>query len=76
MKRIQPGTGDGANLFFFAGACGARHPGVEGIFETYYSYALTASTRVSVDYQFIGNPGYNTDRGPANVFAGRVHTQF
>jgi high affinity Mn2+ porin len=52
------------------------NPGVEGIFETYYSYALTASTRVSADYQFIGNPGYNTDRGPANVFAGRVHTQF
>jgi hypothetical protein len=36
------------------------NPGVEGIFETYYSYALTASTRASVDYQFIGNPGYNT----------------
>ena len=52
------------------------NPGVEGIVEAYYSYALTASTRVSVDYQFIGNPGYNTDRGPANVFAGRVHSQF
>jgi high affinity Mn2+ porin len=52
------------------------NPGVEGIVEAYYSYALTASTRVSVDYQFIGNPGYNTDRGPANVFAGRIHTQF
>ena len=52
------------------------NPGVEGIVEAYYSYALTASTKVSVDYQFIGNPGYNTDRGPANVFAGRVHTQF
>ena len=52
------------------------HPSVEGIVEAYYSYALTASTRVSVDYQFIGNPGYNTDRGPANVFAGRIHTQF
>jgi len=52
------------------------HPSVEGIVEAYYSYALTASTRVSVDYQFIGNPGYNTDRGPANVFAGRIHSQF
>ncbi len=52
------------------------NPGVEGIFEAYYSYALTASTKVSVDYQFIGNPGYNTDRGPANVFAGRIHSQF
>jgi len=52
------------------------NPSVEGIIEAYYSYALTASTRVSVDYQFIGNPGYNTDRGPANVFAGCIHTQF
>jgi high affinity Mn2+ porin len=52
------------------------NPGVEGIFEAYYSYALTASTKVSVDYQFISNPGYNTDRGPANVFAGRFHWQF
>jgi high affinity Mn2+ porin len=52
------------------------HPSIEGIVEAYYSYALTASMRVSVDYQFIGNPGYNTDRGPANVFAGRIHTQF
>jgi high affinity Mn2+ porin len=52
------------------------NPGVEGIFEAYYSYALTASTKVSVDYQFIGNPAYNTDRGPANVFAGRIHSQF
>ena len=24
----------------------------------------------------IANPGYNADRGPANVFAGRVHWQF
>ena len=52
------------------------HPSVEGIVEAYYSYALTDSTRVSVDYQFVGNPGYNTDRGPANVFAGRIHSQF
>jgi high affinity Mn2+ porin len=52
------------------------HPGLEKIVEAYYSYALTASTRFSVDYQFIDNPGYNTDRGPANVFAGRVHWQF
>jgi high affinity Mn2+ porin len=31
---------------------------------------------VSVDYQFILNPGYNTDRGPVNVFAGRFHAAF
>ena len=52
------------------------HPGLEEIIEAYYSYALSASTRVSVDYQFIANPAYNTDRGPVNVFSGRFHWQF
>ena len=52
------------------------HPAPEEIVETYYSYALTASTRLTADYQFINNPAYNTDRGPANVFSGRVHWQF
>jgi len=52
------------------------HPGVEGIIETYYSYALTAATKLTFDYQFIANPAYNTDRGPVNIFSGRYHTQF
>lgn len=52
------------------------HPGPEQIIETYYSYALSASTRVTADYQFIVNPGYNEDRGPVNVFSGRFHWQF
>ena len=53
------------------------HPGLEQIIEAYYGYALIASTtKVSLDYQFIANPGYNTDRGPVNVFAGRFHWQF
>ena len=33
------------------------NPGLEQIIETYYSYALSASTQVSFDYQFIANPG-------------------
>ena len=51
-------------------------PGLEQIIEAYYSYALSSATKVSLDYQFIANPGYNTDRGPVNVFAGRFHWQF
>jgi len=69
--------------FFNAGGLGILvgdgqlpHPGYEEIIEAYYSYALTASTRISLDYQFVANPGYNTDRGPVNVFAGRLHWQF
>ena len=52
------------------------HSGLEQIIEAYYSYALNASVRLSADYQLIVNPGYNTQRGPANVFAGRVHAAF
>ena len=50
--------------------------GMEKIFEAYYSYALTASSRLTLDYQFISDPAYNADRGPANVFAARYHWQF
>jgi high affinity Mn2+ porin len=52
------------------------NPGPEQIIEAYYSYALSSSTKISFDYQFIANPAYNTDRGPVNIFAGRFHTQF
>jgi high affinity Mn2+ porin len=52
------------------------NPGLEQIIETYYSYALNSSTRLTADYQLIVNPGYNTDRGPVNVFSGRFHWQF
>jgi high affinity Mn2+ porin len=55
---------------------GLPNPGWEKILEAYYSYALSSSTKVTFDYQFIDNPGYNTDRGPVNVFSGRLHWQF
>ncbi|MBV8836204.1 MAG: carbohydrate porin [Alphaproteobacteria bacterium] len=48
----------------------------EKILEAYYSYALTSSTKLTFDYQFIADPGYNADRGPVSVFSGRVHWQF
>ena len=52
------------------------HAGLEKIIEAYYSYALTASLKVSFDYQFINNPGYNTEKGPVNLFAGRLRWAF
>jgi high affinity Mn2+ porin len=69
--------------FFNAGGLGIvigdgmlPRPGLEQIIEAYYSYAVTPSTKLTADYQFIANPGYNTDRGPVNVFSGRFHWQF
>jgi len=52
------------------------HPGAEQILETYYSFAALPWAHVSLDYQWIKNPGYNTDRGPVSIFAVRVHAQF
>jgi high affinity Mn2+ porin len=52
------------------------NPGLEQILETYYSYAITAATKLTFDYQLVVNPGYNADRGPVNVFSGRLHWQF
>jgi high affinity Mn2+ porin len=67
---------DAGGLGILVGDGQLPHPGLEPIMETYYSYALSSSTHLSFDYQFIANPGYNTDRGPVNVFSGRVHWQF
>ena len=50
--------------------------GLEQIIETYYKYTLTASLDISLDYEFIRNPAYNTQRGPVNVFGARFHFHF
>jgi high affinity Mn2+ porin len=50
--------------------------GLEQVIEAYYSYGVTASFKITADYQLIINPAYNADRGPVNVFAGRAHYAF
>ncbi len=52
------------------------HPGAEQIIETYYSVGVLAWAHVTLDYQWVKNPGYDTDRGPASIYAVRVHAQF
>jgi high affinity Mn2+ porin len=51
------------------------HPGPEQIIETYYELPVSF-LKLTLDYQFIVNPGYNEDRGPASVISARLHTQF
>lgn len=48
----------------------------EEIAEVYYDAALIKGVHAAVNYQRIGNPGYNADRGPADVVAVRLHAQF
>jgi high affinity Mn2+ porin len=52
------------------------HPGPERLIESYYSAAVLSFAHLSFDYQWIGHPAYNRDRGPASVIAVRLHTQF
>ena len=51
------------------------HPGPEAIGEVYYDWKPLKPLDVTFDYQIVGNPGYNRDRGPAHVFAVRLYGQ-
>ena len=55
----------------------------EGILEIYYRAQLTDSiagapikVQVSPDFQFIRNPGFNADRGPAGFWGIRAHLEY
>ncbi len=51
------------------------HAGHENILETYYEAAVIPAVHVTLDYQWVGNPAYNRDRGPISIFAVRVHVE-
>lgn len=52
---------------------GKLNYGKEEVLEAYYSIATRWSVSVSPDFQFVANPAYNRDRGPASIFALRLH---
>lgn len=59
--------------FFLGDGRLTYHP--EQIFESFYSMQVIRNLWVSFDYQRIGNPGYNADRGPAHFAGVRVHAE-
>jgi high affinity Mn2+ porin len=71
-----------AKAYFAAGGLGiligdgALNYQPEKILETYYSYSLNTWSALTFDYQFVDDPAYNADRGPAHIFAGRLHAEF
>ena len=72
-----------AKRFFAAGGLGILvgdgaliHSGIEKILEAYYAFAPVSFAKLTLDYQYIDNPGYNRDRGPVSVFGFRAHLQF
>ena len=48
----------------------------ESILEIFYNARLSKNMWLSLDYQFVNNPGYNKDRGPVHVFGIREHIEF
>ena len=49
----------------------------EKVLETYYQFNIGKGRQyLMFDYQLVGNPAYNTDRGPISIFAMRVHGEF
>lgn len=50
--------------------------GTERALEAYYALNLTKFVTLTFDYQFIDNPAYNRDRGPAHFLASRLHADF
>ena len=55
---------------------GALNYSVEEILESYYRAQIGRFIQVSPDVQFIRNPGYNRDRGPALVASLRVNVRY
>jgi hypothetical protein len=55
---------------------GKIHRAPESVLEAFYAYKLPKIVWLSLDYQFISNPAYNSDRGPVHIFGVRVHAEF
>lgn len=52
------------------------HYGGEQIAEGFYKARLARTLWLTLDYQFVRNPGYNADRGPVHLLALRTHVEF
>lgn len=50
--------------------------GHEQIAEAYYAFQPVPRVTLSPDFQFIRNPGYNRDRGPARFLGVRAHIEY
>ena len=55
---------------------GKINQAAESVLEVFYSLNVTRSLWVTADYQHITNPAYNADRGPVEIFGGRLHSEF
>jgi high affinity Mn2+ porin len=80
---LSNGISSGHRNFLNAGGYGFMigdgklpHYTRENIVEVFYQILLFKNLWGTLDYQFVGHPAYNRDRGPVNVFAARVHLEW
>ncbi|MBY0302614.1 MULTISPECIES: carbohydrate porin [Sphingomonas] len=76
ISRVHQRYLDAGGLGVLVGDGRLPHPGPEYIGEAYYKLVATRGVEISLDCQHIANPGYNRDRGPADIFAVRLHGAF
>jgi high affinity Mn2+ porin len=55
---------------------GRLNYGRENIVETYYTLHVWRGVYTAFDFQYVGDPGYNRDRGPVVVPSLRLHLEF
>jgi len=71
-----------AQAYFAAGGLGILigdgqlNYSMEKVLEAFYSWSINRWGTLSLDYQFVADPGYNADRGPVSIFAVRAHVEF
>jgi carbohydrate-selective porin OprB len=60
----------------FVGDGHLTHVAPESVIDVFYSFNLFKFIWLTADYQHLWNPGFNADRGPVDIFSGRVHAEF
>lgn len=55
---------------------GALNKAAERAFEAYYNIGVTKFAWLTLDYQRVANPAYNSDRGPVGIYGFRLHAEF
>jgi hypothetical protein len=48
----------------------------EQVVDIYYQWHVISSVWVTMDYQHLANPAYNSDRGPVDIYGARLHLEF
>ena len=79
---VQNGLSDPHRDFLAAGGLGnflgdgwlSYQP--ERVFEAYYSFRAFAGLWLTLDGQYVMNPGYNTNRGPVKFVGCRLHFEY